>query len=130
MEGQVAFIGFRPQAASLISGHRVLVHAARMENLPITLIEALSRGRPILAPAVGGIGEIFSHAVEGYFWPLDDVDGAAVLLISLLSNAVVYERLARAARKRYDSRFSSEMLVPAWLTAIFKQDVFHPAHMA
>jgi glycosyltransferase involved in cell wall biosynthesis len=127
---QVNFIGFRPQAASLISGHRVLVHAARMENLPITLIEALSRGRPILAPAVGGIGEIFSDGVEGYFWPLDDVDGAALLMIALLDNTVVYERLARAARKRYDSAFSSERLVPAWLAAIVNQDISCPAHVA
>jgi glycosyltransferase involved in cell wall biosynthesis len=130
IEDQVHFVGFRPQAAYLISGHRVLVHAARMENLPITLIEALSRGRPILAPAVGGIGEIFSDKVEGFFWPLDDIDSAAVILISLLSNPVVYERLARAARRRYDNAFSSDKLAPAWLTAILDQGVGRPTHMA
>lgn len=130
VEAQVRFAGFRPQAAYLIAGHRVLVHAARMENLPITLIEALSRGRPILAPAVGGIGEIFSDKVEGYFWPLDDIDSAAVMLISLLSNQLVYERLACAARRRYDNAFSSDMLAPAWLTAILGRGVFCPTHMA
>ncbi|HEV7816483.1 MAG TPA: glycosyltransferase, partial [Janthinobacterium sp.] len=130
LERQVRFAGFQPHAAQLISAHRVLAHAATMENFGIVLIEALSRGRPILAPAVGGIGEIFTDAVEGYFWPLDDIDGAAALLIEILSDAVAYQRLARAALNRYGSTFSSDRLVPAWLAAIFNQGISRPAQPA
>lgn len=115
---QVRFAGFQKQAASLIARHRVLAHAAHIENMPITLIEALAAGKPVLAPAVGGIPEIFTHAVEGYYWSLDNVDEAARLLIQALGDSPAYERLARAALARYKSAFDGDVLAPRWLTAI------------
>jgi glycosyltransferase involved in cell wall biosynthesis len=60
-------------------GHQLYVHAALMESFPMTLIEALSHGLPLLAPAVGGIPEIFLDGQQGYFWPLDDLEAVAHL---------------------------------------------------
>jgi glycosyltransferase involved in cell wall biosynthesis len=118
LQDQVRFAGLQKNAARLIPQHRLLVHAALMENLPITLIEALSMGRPILAPAVGGITEIFSHGVEGYYWPLDDVDAACGLLIEALSDAGAYQRLSQAALARYHEKFDSDQLAGQWLATI------------
>jgi glycosyltransferase involved in cell wall biosynthesis len=115
---QVNFAGFQPRAAGLIAQHRVLAHAALVENLPLALIEALAAGRPILAPAVGGIPEVFTHGSAGYHWALDNVDAAARLLIGVLSDSEEYARLARAAVARYRSAFDPDVLVPRWLTAI------------
>jgi glycosyltransferase involved in cell wall biosynthesis len=118
---QVQFIGFQKNAARLIPQHRILVHAARAENMPITLIEALAFARPILAPAVGGITEIFHNAVEGYYWDINDVDGAATLLIKTLSEPETYRSLAKAAQLRYQKRFDSNLLLTEWLATIFNQ---------
>lgn len=118
LQEQVTFAGFQKDAAGLIAQHRMLVHAALIENLPITLIEALAAGRPILAPAVGGIPEIFSDGVEGYFWPLHDPDAAATLLIHALGDAPTYRRLARAARVRYQENFHCDQLTARWLATI------------
>lgn len=127
LENQVRFIGFQKNAARLIPQHRILVHAARAENMPITLIEALALGRPILAPAVGGIPEVFCDAVEGYYWDLNNVDGAAALLIKTLSEPETYRRLAAAALARYQKRFDSNFLVTDWLATIFNQQITNSA---
>lgn len=121
LQEQVRFAGFQQHAAHLIPQHRLLVHAALMENLPIALIEALAMGRPILAPAVGGIGELYRHGVEGYFWPLDDVDAAAALLVRTLTDAAAYRRMAHAARARYLDKFDSAFLSGRWLSTILDQ---------
>ena len=121
LQDQVMFAGFQKHAASLISQHRILVHAALIENMPITLIEALAMGRPILAPAVGGISEIFSHGVEGYFWSLNDIDGAAALLIKALTDADAYNRLSQAAHARYQEKFDSALLTDRWLNTVLNQ---------
>jgi glycosyltransferase involved in cell wall biosynthesis len=118
IENQINFAGFCKNAAALIPQHRILVHAARMENMPISLIEALAAGRPILAPAVGGIREIFSDAVQGYYWPLDDIDASAALLIEVLSNADTYRRFSDAALLRYRTKFDCNTLVSRWLATI------------
>jgi glycosyltransferase involved in cell wall biosynthesis len=121
LQDQVTFAGLQKNAARLITQHRILVHAALMENMPITLIEALAMGRPILAPAVGGITEIFRHGVEGYFWPLGDIDRAAVLLIDALTDAAAYQRLSQAALARFQEKFHSDLLAGQWLATILDQ---------
>lgn len=121
LQGQVTFAGFQKNAMHLIPQHRLLVHAALIENMPITLIEALAVGRPILAAAVGGIGEIFSDGVEGYYWPLDNVDAAATLLIKSLSDVDTYRHLAQAALARYEQAFHVDQLGVRWLATILDQ---------
>lgn len=115
---QVEFLGYVTGASSLLPAHRIFAHAAQMENLPLTLIEALSFGLPIFAPAVGGIPEVFDDDVEGVFWPLDDAASGAAMLITVLENQDVWQRMSRAAMKRYQTRFSPELLGPKWVSAI------------
>lgn len=102
---QTYFLGRQQNAASLISAHKLLVHSALIENLPITLIESLATGVPILAPAVGGIPEIFDDGVEGRFWSLTDVNGAAEVVIQLLEDNATRIRMAQAAKQRFQSVF-------------------------
>jgi glycosyltransferase involved in cell wall biosynthesis len=127
LEEQVRFAGFQRNAAALISQHRIFVHAAHFESFGIVLVEALSLGRPILAPAVGGITEVFRDAIEGYYWRLDDIDGAAALLIKLLSDPETYRDFSQAALNRYRENFDSTLLVNRWLAAIFSQQIAHRA---
>ena len=115
---QVRFGGFRRNAGNLIARHRVLAQTAPIENMPITLIEALATGRPILAPAVGGTTEIFEHGVEGYHWPLQDADAAAAMLIDLLGKPDIYQRFSRAASLRYRCKSDGDLLIAHWLTTV------------
>ena len=121
LQEQVTFAGLQKNAARLIPQYRLLVHAALMESQGICLIEALATGRPILAPAVGGIPEVFSHGVEGYFWPLDDVDAATGLLIEALTDTDTYRRLSQAALARYQEKFHIDLLAGQWLATILNQ---------
>lgn len=127
LEDQVRFAGFQRNAAALIARHRIFVHAAHFESFGIVLVEALSLGRPILAPAVGGITEVFTHATEGYYWQLDDIDEAAALMIKLLSDPKTYQKFSEAALVRYRDKFDSDLLVNRWLAAIFSQRIAYGA---
>lgn len=128
IDSQVVFAGFVPAAARLLATHRILVHAAHMENMPLTLIEALAHGRPVLAPAVGGIPEIFADGVEGRFWPLTDCGKAAECLIRLLEDEAEYEQTRAAAFRRYRKLFAPAVLGPRWL-AVLEGDSVIPAPM-
>ncbi|AJG24184.1 glycosyltransferase [Cupriavidus basilensis] len=115
---QLHLVGFVPDAALLLSRHRALVHSATIENMPLTLIEALSYGKPILAAEVGGIPEIVDDGVEGLFWPLNDAGRGAELLIGLLEDADIYRRIAAATTKRYQEKFRPTVLGPLWLAGL------------
>ena len=115
---QVQFAGFVPGASRLLPTHRVLVHAAHMENMPLTLIEAFAHGKAVLAPAVGGIPEVFSDGVEGCLWPLDDPERGAEILINVLNAADGYREKCAAAATRFSECFHPDVLGPRWLQAL------------
>lgn len=115
---QVEFLGYVAEASSLLPAHRVYAHAAQMENLPLTLIEALSCGLPIFAPPVGGIPEVFEDGVEGVAWPLDEAAVCAARLIAVLENESTWSRMSRAAKLHYETHFAPDLLGPKWISAI------------
>ncbi len=104
---QVRFAGFVAHAAKLMPAHRACLHVARMESFGIILIEAMSRGLPVFAPAVGGIPEVFDDGSEGRFIPLDDADAAARIIVDWLDAAQVMVRARAAARERFVVRFDT-----------------------
>lgn len=107
---QVRFLGYRSDAASILTKHRVYVHGAFRENLPLAIIESLACGRPVAAAPVGGIMEIFSHEVEGIYWDLDNPESAADALIRILSCEERYNAMSHAASKRFSSTFSVDLV--------------------
>ena len=102
---QVRFLGHVNGAARLLPEHDACIHTARLENLPIALIEALSCGLPVLACPVGGIPEVFSDGVEGRYLPLDDATRAGEIIAQTLADPAVGARMAVAAAARFASAF-------------------------
>lgn len=118
ISGQVHFTGALSNAAPLIANHRAYVHAARMENLSIVIIEALAAGRPVFAAPVGGTPELFTDGLEGRAWHLSDPSEAAAMLIEVMEDAQRCSEMSAAARARYESCFTPQATQPRLLAAI------------
>lgn len=108
IEKQVRFMGFVAHAAALMPEHRAYLHVARMESFGIVLIEAMSRGLPVFAPAVGGIPEVFDDGVQGRQIPMDDAQGAARLILEWLDDGTQMRRAQTAARSRFLERCQAD----------------------
>lgn len=107
LQDQVHFEGFSPQGRTYIQGHKLYVHAAVMENLPVVLLESLSAGVPVVAGRVGGIPEVFDDGVQGCFWSLDDPVAACEVLMALVDDEQALSRMRAAALMRFEERFES-----------------------
>lgn len=105
---QVYFMGFVSNAAMLMPEHRACLHVAHMENLPLTLIEALSRGLPVFAPATGGIPEIFEDGIQGRLIPLNNMEEAAKLILEWLDDEEKMASVRPLARQRFLDRFEAD----------------------
>jgi glycosyltransferase involved in cell wall biosynthesis len=77
------------------------------DAMPTVLIEAMLRATPVVTTRVGGIPEMVDETV-GRITDPDEVDGLAIALGELLSDAGLLSRLGTAARQRAQDRFSVE----------------------
>jgi len=108
----VTFAGRVVPAAPLIAGHRVYVHASRMESFGLALVEAMACGRPVFAPAVGAVAELLRDGREGRLWDLEDPDAAAGALVELFADAALERRMGAAARHRYLTCYAPDAVTP------------------
>jgi glycosyltransferase involved in cell wall biosynthesis len=82
----------------------VLVLASRAETYGMVVTEALARGLPVVAAAVGGVPETLGHGADGerpgLLVPPDDGAALGAALRAWLGDAGLRRRLRRAARER------------------------------
>jgi glycosyltransferase involved in cell wall biosynthesis len=104
LRGQVS----EDQVLEALTRATVLVLASFMEGLPVTLMEALALGVPVVAPCVAGIPELVEHGVSGLTFPPGDWDRLAQVLRELLADPALQQRLAREGRRRVESEYFVE----------------------
>jgi glycosyltransferase involved in cell wall biosynthesis len=86
--------------ADALDAAQLLVLPSRSEGMGRVIVEALLRGRPVLATDVGGIGDLVADGDNGLLVHADDLADA---LVALLSDRARIERLAGRARASVDS---------------------------
>lgn len=97
------------QVASLMASALVVaVPSVCYENAPMSVLEAMAAGVPVVASAIGGIPEQVEDGVSGLLVLPDDVDALATALARVVADGQLRERLGAAARARVAQEFSPE----------------------
>ncbi len=87
--------------AALMDESHVLALPSRSEGTPLVVLEALCRGLPVAATAVGGIPDVVTHGLEGVLLaPPVRGRALAAALVDLYDNAPLREALAAHALAR------------------------------
>jgi glycosyltransferase involved in cell wall biosynthesis len=93
----------------------VLSGYGKRDVIPNAVIEAMAMGLPVVAAAVGGIGEAIRDGVSGSIVPPGDAAALADALARLLADPALRARLARNAlrhaRRHFDRRANARRLV-------------------
>ncbi len=71
-----------------------------VETFGMTILEALSYGRPVIVPPVGGVAEVSVHTHTGFAIDGRNLPGLQQALRLLALNSGCYARMAAAARQR------------------------------
>jgi glycosyltransferase involved in cell wall biosynthesis len=110
-DGAVRLIGHRPDIANILSAADVLCLSSDAEAGPMTLLEAMSVGRPVLATDVGGVSEAVIDEKTGLLVPAGDVGAFASALLRLASDPSLVARMGEAGRMRHRALFSTSRMV-------------------
>lgn len=108
---RVRFLGWRPDLARIYADLDVVALCSRNEGSPVSLIEAMAAGRPVVATRVGGVPDLVEDGVTGYLVPADDCDALASAVRALLADPERRQAMGAAGRKRVVPAFSAERLL-------------------
>ena len=78
------------------------------EGIPMSILEAMAHGLPVVAPNVGGISEVVDNGEDGYLIDNRDPNAFAEKCFLLYKNKQLKQRMARAARQKIVRSFSVE----------------------
>jgi glycosyltransferase involved in cell wall biosynthesis len=100
------FLGFLANARHLICGMDLLVNTSRFEGMPLTILEAMMAGVPVVAPSLPGMDEVVGQRATGFLFTPGDGDALGHALYAALCPAEWLAMQGRAARARARALFS------------------------
>jgi glycosyltransferase involved in cell wall biosynthesis len=114
IESRVLFLGSRRDVPRLLAAADVLALTSHNEANPLSILEAMSVGRPVVATNVGSVGDVVRDGRTGYLIRPGDADALAVRLVQLLDEPLLSVMMGRAARELVLSRWSVEAMVAGY----------------
>jgi glycosyltransferase involved in cell wall biosynthesis len=93
---------------------KVLMSYPVKETFPISVLEAMAAGLPVIATDCGALGDIISEGVEGYLVPVGDDAALADRLRGLLDDPGLRARMGAAGRERAEREFAIERTVAGY----------------
>ncbi|MDQ1910399.1 glycosyltransferase family 4 protein [Paenibacillus sp. GD4] len=104
---QIEFIPATPrtQLHQYYGRASVFVSASRAETLGIPFLEAMSTGLPVVTWRTGAAPELVRHGEDGFLYELDDKEGFAAGLLTLLTDPKQWSRMSEQAVENVRSRF-------------------------
>ena len=102
-------------AGAFFTAADVCVLASTSEGLPISLLEAMAAGRPVVAAAPGAVPEIVAGGHCGFVVPIGSAEGFAEAILRLAGDPFLCASLGEAARVHYLRHFTAERMADRYL---------------
>ncbi|WP_228715148.1 glycosyltransferase family 4 protein [Marinobacter salsuginis] len=107
---KVYFLGSQGNVAANLRRADLFVLISRWEGLPLTILEAMRAGLPVVASNVGGVSEAVIDGETGLLVPRDGKGDLERTLCRLVTNPQERLEMGLAGRSRYDSEFTFEAM--------------------
>jgi N-acetyl-alpha-D-glucosaminyl L-malate synthase BshA len=115
LKSNIVLTGFRSDVAHLLRCSDVVVLCSETESAPLTLLEGMSCGLPVIATNVGGIPEIIQDGINGFLVPSKNPEAIAEKLLKLNANSELRKQLGTTARETVLKRYTADKVVDQYL---------------
>ena len=112
--GKVHFLGLRSDVPDILGAMDAFVLSSDYEGNPLSVMEAMASGLPIVSTAAGGVPNLFEAGKEGFLTPPGDLHGLAKSMNTLLKYQGVRESMGAAAARRAKENFDVSNMVRAY----------------
>ena len=112
LQEKVLFLGNQTNVYPFLQAADLFLLPSKFEGMPMTIIEAMGTGIPIVASAVGGVPDMLEDGVSGILVPCDP-DAVAQAVLQLLEQKDLREKLGTHALEN-SRRFSAEYMAQCY----------------
>ncbi|MEM7285156.1 MAG: glycosyltransferase family 4 protein [Actinomycetota bacterium] len=121
---RVRFTGFldRDAKAEAFAGHSLYLNTTRIDNTPVTPLEAAGHGLPVVTTDAGGIPDLFADGETALVVPVDDETALCDAMVTVLREPATAQSLRSRARRMVEEMRPASV-GPRW-TALLKTVAF------
>ena len=109
--GKTNFTGSRTDIDELLDSSDIFVLSSNWEGLPISILEAMRSGLPVIASDVGGVGEAVTNNECGILVERGNMIELRDAIKTLLDDTDKREQMGQNARARFEKSFTSEVML-------------------
>lgn len=100
--GNVYFVGQSNDVYPYLSDSLIFVLSSKREGNPISILEAMNCGLPVVAPKVGGIPDIITDGVNGFLYKPEEVNELASTILKLLNDKSLISSISNNCTKKIE----------------------------
>jgi glycosyltransferase involved in cell wall biosynthesis len=99
---------------ALAKDYNIFINTTNFDNMPVSVIEAMALGLPVISTNVGGLPFLIQHEKDGLLVPPNNVDAFVVAIKQVINNPVASKAMAIHARKKVEG-FDWELVKYQWI---------------
>jgi glycosyltransferase involved in cell wall biosynthesis len=111
LQNRVEFLGDCSDIADRLRQASIFALATNWEGFPLSILEAMRAGLPIVASDVGGVREAVIEGQTGFLISRQDTAAFAGALERLLTDPSLRARMARNGRQRFEQYFTVDQML-------------------
>ncbi|MCA1031098.1 glycosyltransferase family 4 protein [Bacillus timonensis] len=106
----VEFLGNRLDVANILASSQLFVLISKWEGLPLSVLEAMRGGLPIIASNVGGVKEAVFNGENGFLIERGNLEELIRKLHLLINTPILRKEMGEQSRKIYEQKFTVEKM--------------------
>jgi glycosyltransferase involved in cell wall biosynthesis len=121
------FLGNCSHIADLLSTTQICALISRYEGLPVSILEAMRAGLPVIATDTGGVSEAVRHNWNGLLVERGDYSQVRAAFETLLQNPAMRAEFGRNSRRAFERNFRVETMIERTF-ALYEQELAPAGH--
>lgn len=111
LEEKVYFLGIRTDIPDILNASDVFVLSSDWEGNPLSVMEAMAAGKPVIATSVGGVPELIQNNITGILVPPKNVNAFSKAMLMLIENKDLCQKLGEKAKEVAEKEFDISVMV-------------------
>ncbi len=112
LEDKVIFTGYQSDIKSWLGLIDIFLLISKMEDFPVSLLEAMACAKPVIATKVGGIPEIVQDRITGFLINPEAPGELAEKIIWMVQHKEEMKKMGLRGRNYIENHFSNEIILP------------------